>query len=84
MLNTMVLSIDISYYILYCFVILIPFPFLLRTCFIYQAEFVLIHMVHYWPNFSHLFLYAGVYCILSYLYLYEVTIQEDVYLQTFY
>ena len=39
----------------------------LRTCFIDQAEFVLIHMVLYWPNFSlmfliHLFLYAGVYC----------------------
>ena len=45
-----------------------PFPFILRTCFIYQAEFVLIYMVLYWPNFSlmfliHLFLYAGVYCI---------------------
>ena len=53
---------------MYCFLILIPFPFVLRTCFIFQAEFVLFYMVLYWPNFSlmfsiHLFLYAGVYCM---------------------
>ena len=50
--------------VLYCFLIPKPFPFVLRTCFIYQAEFVFTYMVLYWPNCSlmfHLFLYAGVY-----------------------
>ena len=40
--------------------------FQIRTCFIYQAELVLIYMELYWPTFSlmfliHLFLYVGVY-----------------------
>ena len=47
--------------------IMTPFPFYIRTCWIFQAYLVLIKMGLYWPNFSlvfliHLFLYAGVYC----------------------
>ena len=40
----------------------------IRTCYNFQADLVLIKMGLYWPNFSlvlwfsHLFLYAGVYC----------------------
>ena len=42
---------------------------IVRTCWIFEADLVLIKMGLYWPNFSlrvfliHLFLYAGVYCI---------------------
>ena len=55
----------------HCLILLILFLFVLRTCFIYQAEFVLIYMVLYWSNFSlmfliHLFLYVGVYCSVQY------------------
>ena len=47
-----------------------PLPYYMRTCFIDQAELVLIYkiIVLYGPNFRlmfliHLFLYAGDYCI---------------------
>ena len=52
-----------------CFVIMTLFHFI-RTCYNFQADLVLIKMGLYWPNFSlvfliHLFLFAGVYCILQ-------------------
>ena len=45
----------------------------IRQCYNFQAELVLIKMGLYWPNFSlvfliHLFLYAGVYCMIDSIY----------------
>ena len=50
-------------------VILTPFPFYKNIIF-FQADIVLIKVVLYLPNFSlmfliHVFLYAGVYCIVA-------------------
>ena len=48
----------------YCTAFLFWHPLFLyiRTCFIYQAKLVLIYTVLYWPTFSLMFFYAGVYC----------------------
>ena len=50
------------------FVIMTIFPFYKNMFFNFQADFVLMKMGLYWPNFGlvfliHLFIYGGVYCI---------------------